>query len=166
MTKKKLRINGQNVEVSEEVYKAYMQEEWREGQRRYRSWRCRNGKGVRCKARCEECPYYRLGNSPKGSDVSIEGMMEEEDSNFDIPDLTTDVEVEVAQNILHEELFKARTALSEREQEVFDMLFEGRSERDIAARLGVTPSRAHTIKDNLFKKLRGILSAYADFFRG
>ena len=128
---RKLKVNGQVVVVTNEVYKEYMRPQWREEQRKYRSWRCRDGKGIRCKKRCDECPYYRIGNGPRGSDVSIEGLMDEENGTFDIPDLTTDVEVEVARNILRSDLHKARMSLNDRERELFDMLLDERSERDI-----------------------------------
>ena len=156
-------LRKQKIEVTEEVYRVIKRDEWREEQRKYRSWRCRDGKGIRCKSRCEECPYYRIGNGPRGSDVSIEGLMDEEDSTFDIPDLTTDVEAAVAHNILQEKMLEAREELSDREQQVFDMLLEGRTERDISLMLSVAPSRAHAIKARLFKKLRGILAAFSDY---
>lgn len=159
-------IGCKEIEVSEEIYKAYMRDEWRENKRRYRSWRCRDSKGMRCKERCDECPYYSLGNDPIGSDLSIEQMMNDDGRSFDIPDLTVDIEAAVLQRILHDDLVKARETLSEREKLVFDMVFEGRSERDIAIYLNVSPSRAHVIKNNLLKKLRGILSLYEDFFHG
>lgn len=157
-------LRKQKIEVTEEVYRVIKRDEWREEQRKYRSWRCRDGKGIRCKSRCEECPYYRIGNGPRGSDVSIEGLMDEENGIFDIPDLTTDVEVEVARNILRSDLHKARISLNDRERELFDMLLEERSERDIASKFGISNSRAHTLKVALLKKLQGLLIAYKGYF--
>lgn len=164
--KRTIKVNGQAVEVTEEVYKEYMRPEWREEQRQYRAWRCRDGKGVRCQKRCEECEYYRMGNKTNGSDLSIEQLQEEEGSIFEIADPTANVEESVARRILREAFQKARTTLSDREQEVLDMLLDLCSERDIANRLGVSNSRAHVIKEKLFKKLRSLLHGYDTYFRG
>ena len=161
---KRLFINGTWVPVSDEVYKAYMQAEWREDQRRYRSWRCRDGKGVRCKKKCSECAFYRMGNGPTGSVLSIDQMMSDDEKPVDIADKNTDLELEVARNLLHEAVHKAKEQLTDREQEILDMLLDERSEREIAARLGVSNSRAHALKIALFKKLRVLLASYKDYF--
>ena len=161
---KRLFINGTWVSVSEEVYKAYMQEEWREAQRRYRSWRCMDGKGVRCKKKCSECAFYRMGNGPTGSVLSIDQMMSDDEKPVGIADRNTDLELEVARSLLREAVRKARAQLSERECEILDMFLDERSEREMAARLGVSNSRAHALKTSLFKKLRIILAKYKDYF--
>lgn len=161
---KRLFINGTWVSVSEEVYKAYMQEEWREAQRRYRSWRCMDGKGVRCKKKCSECAFYRMGNGPTGSVLSIDQMMSDDEKPVGIADRNTDLELEVARSLLREAVRKARAQLSERECEILDMFLDERSEREMAARLGVSNSRAHALKTSLLKKLRIILAKYKDYF--
>ena len=38
------------------------------------------------------------------------------------------------------------------------------SEREVAAQLGVSNSRAHALKAALFKRLRVILAKYRDYF--
>ena len=157
-------IDGKEVEVSEEVYRVVKRDEDRESQRRYRAWRCRDGKGVRCKKKCEECEFYRMGNGPTGSVLSIDQMMSDEDKPVDIADRNTDLEFEVARNLLREAVHKARGQLTDREQEILDMLLDERSEREMAARLGVSNSRAHALKAALFKKLRIMLAAYKDYF--
>ena len=161
---RKLVIDGATVDVSEEVYKAYMREEWREDQRRYRAWRCRDGKGVRCKKKCSECAFYSMGNGPTGRVLSLDKMMSDEDKPVDIVERNTDLELEVARDLLHEAVHKARAQLTDREQEIFDMLLDERSEREIAAQLGVSNSRAHALKVALFKKMRIMLAAYKDYF--
>lgn len=161
---RKLVIDGAAVDVSEEVYKAYMREEWREDQRRYRAWRCRDGKGVRCKKKCSECAYYRMGNDPTGSVLSIDQMMSDDEKPVDIADRNTDLELEVARNLLREAVHKAKEHLTDRERQILDMLLDERSEREMAAQLGVSNSRAHALKTSLFKKLRIILAKYRDYF--
>lgn len=157
-------IDGKEVEVSEEVYRVVKRDEDREAQRRYRSWRCRDGKGVRCKKKCSECAFYRMGNGPTGSVLSIDQMMSDDEKPVDIADKNTDLELEVARNLLREAVHKAKEQLTDREQEILDMLLDERSEREIAARLGVSNSRAHALKIALFKKLRVLLASYKDYF--
>ena len=161
---RKLYVNGVEIEVTEEVYRVIKRNEDREAQRRYRAWRCRDGKGVRCKKRCEECEYYLMGNKPMGSDLSIEQMVDEEGKGYDIAAPSANVEVEVARRILRADLQKARLSLSDRDRELFDLLLDEKSEREIASKLGVSNSRAHALKVALFKKLRRLLSAYEGFF--
>ena len=161
---RKLFIKGVAVSVTEEVYKAYMQEEWRAKQSRYRSWRCRDGKGVRCKKKCEECEFYRLGNGPTGSVLSIDQMADDEGKSFEVADSRSNLELEVARSLLREAVRKAKGQLTERECEILDMFLDERSEREMAAQLGVSNSRAHALKTALFKKLRVILAKYRDYF--
>ena len=73
------------------------------------------------------------------------------------------MELEVARNLLREAVHKAKEQLTDREQEILDILLDERSEREMAARLGVSNSRAHALKTALFKKLRVLLSDYSIF---
>lgn len=159
-----LSVNGKNVEVTEEVYRVIKRDEDREAQRRYRSWRCRDGKGVRCKNKCEECPYYRMGNGPTGSVLSIDHLMDDEDKPFDVRDTNTDVELEVARRLLAEDVLKAKATLTDRDRIIMEMVMEGESERKIAQRLGVSNSRAHALKTSLLKKLEVLLDGYRGYF--
>lgn len=161
---RKLYVKGKGIEVSEEVYRVVKRDEDREAQRRYRAWRCRDGKGVRCKKKCAECEFYRMGNGPTGSVLSIDQMMSDENKPVDIADKNTDLELEVARSLLREAVHKAREQLTEREQVILDMFLDERSEREMAAQLGVSNSRAHALKTALFKKLRLILAKYRDYF--
>ena len=161
---RKLYVKGKEIEVSEEVYRVVKRDEDREAQRRYRAWRCRDGKGVRCKKKCSECEFYRMGNDPTGSVLSIDQMMSDENKPVDIADKNTDLELEVARNLLREAVQRAKEQLSDREREILDMFMDERSERDIATQLGVSNSRAHALKTTLFKKLRVLLAKYKDYF--
>lgn len=161
---RKVFVNGQWIEVTEEVYRVIKRDEDREAQRRYRSWRCRDGKGVRCKNKCEECPYYRMGNSPTGSVLSIDHLMDDADKPFDVRDTNTDVELEVARRLLAEDMLKAKATLTDRDRIIMEMVMEGESERKIAQRLGVSNSRAHALKTSLLKKLEVLLDGYRGYF--
>lgn len=51
-------LDGKEVEVSKEVYRVVKRDEDTEVQQRYRSWCCRDGKGVRCKMKCKKAFTY------------------------------------------------------------------------------------------------------------
>ena len=68
-------------EVNEAVYHVIMDEDWREEKRQQRSWRCRDGNGIRCTKDCEHCELWKLGEGPTGSDVSLDQLHEE--SNYE-----------------------------------------------------------------------------------
>ena len=55
--KRQIPINGKKVEVSEDVYRAYMREEWREAQRDCRAKKCRNADGTVCRQDCTTCAH-------------------------------------------------------------------------------------------------------------
>ena len=66
-----LTIKGQQVEVSEDVYRAYVRPIRAEQRRKRREWKCqikgKNGKLVRCQKDCRECRYAQSGNSALGN---------------------------------------------------------------------------------------------------
>lgn len=62
-----IKVKGKEVEVSEEVYRAYIRPIRAEQRRKRREWKCSKlsktgGYYVRCNERCETCPYYQSGN--------------------------------------------------------------------------------------------------------
>ena len=66
-----LTIRGQEVEVSEEVYRAYIQPVRAERRRKQRAFRCKikgkKGNLVRCQKDCRECPYALSGHNALGN---------------------------------------------------------------------------------------------------
>ena len=162
--KRQLYVNGKLIDVSEEVYRAYKREEWREAQREYRSKKCRNAKGVVCRKDCKTCPHYLEGNALLGATLSLDAFTTEDGSPVEFADTSVNVELEVARNILKEEVAKAKTQLDEREQVILESVLAGLSERMIAKELGLSNSRVHNLKMTLYKKLRGFLSEFSDYF--
>ena len=73
-----LMINGTKVEVSEEVYRAYMQPLWREDRNKRNRYKCRDGHGVRCNRKCTECDYARFKEGPQGNDLSLDGLIDDQ----------------------------------------------------------------------------------------
>ena len=67
-------VNGQRVEVPEEVYRAYVRPVRTQQRAERRNWRCvlkaeKYGL-VRCKKDCNKCPYAMQGNAPTGNETS------------------------------------------------------------------------------------------------
>lgn len=76
-----LTIRGQEVEVSEEVYRAYIQPVRAERRRKQRAFRCKikgkKGNLVRCQKDCRECPYALSGHNALGNSLSLDRMKDE-----------------------------------------------------------------------------------------
>lgn len=77
-----IKIKGKEVEVNEEVYRAYVRPIRAEQRRKRREWKCSKlsktgGYYVRCNERCETCPYYQSGNNALGNKLSLDRMAED-----------------------------------------------------------------------------------------
>ena len=83
-----IRVNGQEVEVTEEVYRAYVRPVSALRRRERRESRClvkgRRYGLVRCKADCGKCPYYSAGNKLRGGVLSLDALRE---AGYDFPDV-------------------------------------------------------------------------------
>ena len=68
-------IKGEKIEVTEEVYRAYVRPIRKEQRQKRRDWKCRvvgpKGNLIRCPNKCEECPYAKAG-SPKESQSQMD----------------------------------------------------------------------------------------------
>ena len=89
-----IKVRGEEVEVSEEVYRAYIRPIRAEQRRKRREWKCSKlsktgGYYVRCNERCETCPYYQSGNNALGNKLSLDRMAED---GVDLEDPNQDVE--------------------------------------------------------------------------
>ena len=110
-----LYVKGQKVEVSEEVYRAYIQPERKQRMRDYRA-------------------------KEKVSVTSIEALSEK---GIELEDGTQDFESTLIENEEHaEELSKLHAAieqLSERDRQVIQLYyFEGKTQQEIAAMFGIS----------------------------
>ena len=72
-------IDGKEVAVSEDVYRAYKQPLWREHKRIERSQKCDLGK-KRCDKKCDTCPYSKEG-APLSLDTMFEDGLDVSDGN-------------------------------------------------------------------------------------
>lgn len=129
-----LFVKGQRVEVSEEIYRAYVQPERKQ---RMREYRVKDNISV----------------------TSIEGLSEK---GFEIEDETQDFVAALIENEEYsEELSKLHAAieqLSERDRRVVQLYyFEGKTQQEIAAILGIAKSTMSELLSRILLRLKNFL---------
>ena len=154
-----LTIRGQEVEVSEEVYRAYIQPVRAERRRKQRAFRCKikgkKGNLVRCQKDCRECPYALSGHNALGNNLSLDRM---KDEGVDIEDRHLDVE----QNYINEEekreLYAAISKLTPRQKELVEMIyFDGMTQEEAREQLGIAKSSMTEAMQRIYATLRKFL---------
>jgi DNA-directed RNA polymerase specialized sigma24 family protein len=151
-----LTIDGQEVKVTEEVYRAYKRPIWAEHKRNDRQKICQvsNGKGglKRCTEDCSKC-----SRTKEGSVLSLDGL---EEAGYSVEDHAQDVAEIVAEKILLEELFMALEELDPNSQRICELLMEGRSKREIARIMSIPQSSFEYQFKKLMASLRDRLEDY------
>lgn len=154
-----LTIRGQEVEVSEEVYRAYIQPVRAERRRKQRAFRCKikgkKGNLVRCQKDCRECPYALSGHNALGNSLSLDRM---KDEGVDIEDRRLDIE----QNYIDEEekleLYAAIAKLTPRQKELVRLIyFEEKSQEEARKQLGIAKSSMAEAMQRIYATLRKFL---------
>lgn len=140
-----LKVKGKEVEVNEEIYRAYIRPVQAEQRQKRRVWKCRvlsksGNYYVRCTKKCETCPYYLAGNSALGNVTSLDRLV---DCEVEIEDKNSDFEADyIEQETTKEEyaeLHKVIRQLTSRQQEIVKMIyFEGKTQKEVAKVLGIT----------------------------
>ena len=156
-----LKIRGQEVEVSEEVYRAYVRPIRAEQRQKRRQWKCQKlsetgGHYVRCKERCENCPYYLAGNSALGNVTSLDKLV---DCEVEIEDRESDLEANYIEREMQEEeyanLHAAIATLTRKEQRLINLIyFEGKTIDEVGAILGVSHQAISKAKKKIIEKIR------------
>lgn len=156
-----LKIRGQEVEVSEEVYRAYVRPIRAEQRQKRRQWKCQKlsetgGHYVRCKERCENCPYYLAGNSALGNVTSLDNLV---DCEVEIEDRESDLEANYIERETQEEeyanLHAAIATLTRKEQRLINLIyFEGKTIDEVGAMLGVSHQAISKAKKKIIEKIR------------
>lgn len=154
-----LTIKGQQVEVSEEVYRAYIQPIRKERRRKQRAFRCKvKGKRlnlVRCNKDCRECPYALSGNNALGNDLSLDRM---KDDGIEIEDRRLDVEQNYIENEEKQELYAAIKQLTPMQQDIIRQIyFEDKSQEEVRKQLGIAKSSMSEALQRIYAILRKIL---------
>jgi len=151
-----LTINNHVIEVTEEVYRAYKQPLWAERKRKEREKRCMisdgKGKTKRCTDDCSKCDKQRSGTI-----LSLDGLAEE--SCFEPAD-SVDIAELVAGKLLLEELFAALDELDPDNRRIMALFANGKSEREIAADIGLSQKAINKRKAKLFEQLRNRLKDF------
>ena len=155
-------VNGQRVEVSEEVYRAYVRPVRARQRAEKRNKRCKV-KGerlglVRCKANCEECPYAVNGRAMSGMEQSLESLFE---AGFEVAselDLEADLLAAEERKEQVKKLHSAIACLTERQQYLIrEIYFNGRTQGEIAAAMGATKQAVSNAVRRVLASLKKIL---------
>ncbi|NMC34257.1 MAG: sigma-70 family RNA polymerase sigma factor [Veillonellaceae bacterium] len=151
-----LTIEGQEVTVTEEVYRAYKRPIWAEHKRNDRQKLCQvsDGKGglKRCTEDCSKC-----SRTKEGSFLSIDGL---EEAGYSVEDRSQDVAEIVAEKMLLEELFMTLEELDPNSHRICELLMEGRSKREIARLMSIPQSSFEYQFKKLMASLRDRLENY------
>ncbi|MCG1024515.1 sigma-70 family RNA polymerase sigma factor [Dehalobacter sp.] len=145
ITERFIEIDGQQIPVSEAVYRAYKRPAWAEHKRKEREKRCRDDNGNRCTGDCSNCDKQRTG-----SVLSLDRFTDE---GFEVSD-TVDLTELIADKFLFEELYAALEELDPDNRRIMELFSIGKSEREIATDIGLSQKAINKRKTKLFSQLR------------
>lgn len=147
------------VEVDDEVYQAYLQDEWKERQRTLRKTRCmipspKTGKLIRCEGgkKCEECKWATsLDVNAWGGDLSYDGFVDENDYE---PAAPTSLDEDA---LLLQDLCEYASKLNKYYGRILEMLAkEGLENKEIKERLGLSKTQTN----KLIREAKAVAEAY------
>lgn len=147
-----IEIDGEQVLVTEEIYRAYKRPLWAEHKRRERATRCRNSNGNRCMDDCSRCSRQRTG-----SVLSLDKLTED---GFDIADPADFPQLIEDQEVI-EALHIALDELDPLDRQIVDLFSTGKSERDIAVAVGMSQKGVNRRKARIFSELRERLKSFS-----
>lgn len=137
-------VDGLDVEVTEEVYRAYKQPLWSEHKRIERSQKCNLGK-KRCDKKCDECPFTK-----EGAPLSLDTMLED---GLDVADDSC-LEDAVMLQLIIKELYKALDNLTSDDRAIIDEFADGKSDHEIADDLDRPQTTVSYRRKVILKQLR------------
>lgn len=154
-----LTIRGQEVEVSEEVYRAYIQPVRAERRRKQRAFRCKikgkKGNLVRCQKDCRECPYALSGHNALGNNLSLDRM---KDEGVEIEDRHLDVEQNYIAEEEKRELYAAIAKLTPRQKELVRLIyFEEKTQEEVAVSLSMSKQAVSNAMQRIYASLQKFL---------
>lgn len=134
-----LTIGNETIEVTEDVYRAYVRPIKAEWQRKRREWKCKllsknGGHFLRCTQRCESCAYYMAGNNAQGNNLSLDKMAEDgvfiEDKSLELENNFIEKETNKEE---YQKLYEAIKKLTKRQQEFVKLIyFKGKTREEVA----------------------------------
>lgn len=156
-------IKGKKVEVSEEVYRAYVRPIRAEQRQQRRNWKCqvkgKKGNLVRCQEDCSKCKYALAGNNARGNVLSLDTFKEEGveilDRDFDLETIYIEKEERTS---IEERLHKAILQLTPRQQEMIRMIyFEGKTQEEVARIFEIDGSSVRHAMQRIYARLKKFL---------
>ena len=148
-------IDGQQIPVTEDVYRADKRPAWRERKRKEREKRCvisdGRGRTKRCTDDCSICDKQLTG-----SVLSLDKFTED---GFEVTDHIDLAEL-VAQMLLYEELYTALEELDPVNRRIMELFSIGKSEREIAIDIGLSQKAINKRKSKLFAQLQEHLKEF------
>lgn len=162
-----LTIGNETIEVTEDVYRAYVRPIKAERQRKRREWKCKllsknGGHFLRCTQRCESCAYYMAGNNAQGNNLSLDKMAEDgvfiEDKSLELENNFIEKETNKEE---YQKLYEAIKKLTEKEKSLLKLFFyKHKSTVEISAILGVSQQAISKAKMKIIKKLKLFLKKW------
>lgn len=162
-----LMIGNETIEVTEDVYRAYVRPIKAERQRKRREWKCKllsknGGHFLRCTQRCESCAYYMAGNNAQGNNLSLDKMAEDgvfiEDKSLELENNFIEKETNKEE---YQKLYEAIKKLTEKEKSLLKLFFyKHKSTVEISAILGVSQQAISKAKMKIIKKLKLFLKKW------
>lgn len=119
-----LTVEGQDIPVSEEVYRCFKRPEWAEHKRKERAKRCIGDNGHRCTGDCSKCDRQK-----NGAPLSLETL---EDASGNPLPTNEDVAEIVMYSLLLEKLYEELDKLAPTDELILRLFSHGKSEREIA----------------------------------
>ncbi|MDL2293276.1 sigma-70 family RNA polymerase sigma factor [Ruminococcaceae bacterium OttesenSCG-928-D13] len=147
-----IEIEGEQIPVSEDVYRAYKRPLWAEHKRKEREKRCRDANGNRCIKDCSQCEKQRTGSA-----LSLDKLAE---AGFDVAD-PIDFTQRIEDELLIEALHIALDELAPLDRQIIDLFSAGKSEREIAAVVGMSQKGVNRRKARIFADLRERLKSFS-----
>lgn len=158
-----LRQDDVFVPVPDEVYHEYYRPIWAHMKRMQYHGRCYCPKGLiwECDADCASCRHARKGDSSSLDEVRVNADGDAYTLAETVQDDAVDIESMVMDAALLDALFAKVKELEPDLQDVFNLLLEEKTEREIAQALGY---KSQTSVNRRRQKLKGILGdAFSDF---
>ena len=163
METKYITIKGQKVEVTEEVYRAYVRPIRKERRKKSREWRCsvkgKNGKLVRCMKDCAECEYAKAGGKPTGGVLSLDTLLENGGDVPEVVDTRENLLLKTQAGIISlEQIHKAVEQLSKKQRQVVEMVyFQNKTQVETAEILGITQSSVSKLLARSLQEIKSFL---------
>lgn len=148
-------VNGMLIPAaSEEQYRSIIRDIWKEEQRVVRSRKCSvsNGRGglKRCEGNCGECEHMKTGTALSLDDLKDENGMEVSEPAFDACGTALTA-------VLFQDLMDKLHELDPELAEIFELLYDGESQRSIAKIIG---AKSQSSVESKIGRMRRILQQY------